>query len=1349
MRLIKEMKRGVQKYLWRKMPVVRRRAAGVPLLRKIYFGSRHLAWRAKCTVHLAMGFMRSSGSEYDGVRASGLFHEDWYAERYGSHLVGVTDYLAHFMKEGAAKGFWPNPLFDPEWYARSSHDVARLHINPLAHYVYYGASEGRRPVPLFDTAFYLGAYPDVAEAGMNALAHYLEHGTRELRDPHPLFSTQWYISNYPDVAMAGLNPLVHYMASGAYEGRDPNQFFNSAWYLSNYPDVARAKKNPLEHYAFGGYLEGRQPGPAFDARRYLADHPDVAAAGMDPLLHYLRIGRAESRAQPLRLMTVADVAPSTEPVRVIDSSRRMVDVIIPVYRGIEETSRCIESYFAASASNKTPARLVVINDCSPDPDMHAYLDQAAAEFGFLLIKNEVNLGFVGTTNRGMALSPENDVLLLNSDTEVANDWLDRIVAHADSDPRVATVTPLSNNATICSYPDFSGRRKLPEGVSVDQMDKVCADANRGRSVAIPTGVGYCMLIKRDCLDDVGLFDEEAFGKGYGEENDLCMRAMENGWKNILAMDAFVYHAGEVSFAAGAAAGKQAGATALLRKHPRYNLEVGSHVAEDPGRVYRLAITAQLWKMQKAKVMLLVSHGLGGGTERHVQELARRYAKDYKILTMRPSAILSSSGIALQAWDNYSDITVDFSFSSGDELAALLSVFPLTAVHVHHLYGYGVEVEQALVALDVPFDFTAHDYFTVCPQISLSSDGLSYCGEPAPSGCNACILSNDRRDVGDIRSWRLRYEWVLRDARRVIAPSIDAAERIKGYAPDANVAVIHHEDAPPNWRHARPQRRLGEGDVLRVGVIGVLAKHKGRELVIDAAITALERGLPIEFIVIGDPQGELPPSTVAAIRTTGRYLEEELASILENEKPDVLLFASRWPETYSYTLSAALEAGLPVMVPDIGAFSERISERPWSFVVPADISPSALVARLLTLCADLGEEGHAEELVPARMTSIPMSGPDAGYSPEAMQLLPMAQQWSSSCDRLRIVVVMEIGHDIPSPCAHIRLMTFFDEMQARGQAWVRYVRAKDVGRYPADIIVTHRTAVTTLVEAQELSAYAAHHRIPLVYDLDDNLTALDPGAENGRYQPLLAVVDHFIASADVIWASTPELGNEVKEAGASNVEVHRNALDPGVWEAALQRPPTSLLSNPVRILYMGTMTHNDDLLMISDGLKELKRKHGNGVDISLIGVKEGGATQDWYSALAVPSSVGGSYPAFAAWIGSISPFDIGISPLRDSRFNRSKSEIKVLDYAALGLAAVVSDLEPYRSTVTHGVDGMLVAGDPKEWFEVLDRLVSNAELRQQLAVAIRTIDFRGDFERAIADRMASMRRVLDAWAFAQA
>ena len=83
--------------------------------------------------------------------------------------------------------------------------------------------------------------------------------------------------------------------------------------------------------------------------------------------------------------------------------------------------------------------------------------------------------------------------------------------------------------------------------SIAAIDKACAEANGQRSIAIPTGVGFCMYIRRACLDEIGLFDAETFGRGYGEENDFCMRAAAAGWRNVLAGDVFVYHEGAVSF----------------------------------------------------------------------------------------------------------------------------------------------------------------------------------------------------------------------------------------------------------------------------------------------------------------------------------------------------------------------------------------------------------------------------------------------------------------------------------------------------------------------------------------------------------------------------------------------------------------------------------------------------------------------------------------------------------------------------------------------------------------------------------------------------------------------------------
>jgi len=1318
----------------RLLMVLRARGARSRAVRAMYFTLGNVGWRALALAHLGMSLLRSKAQDTQAVGASGCFDVDYYVARYGRLIPSSMDPLAHFMGIGHRLGYWPNSLFDTAWYLTNATDVAATRLNALAHYVRYGASEGRRPTALFDSAWYLSAYPDVAACGTNPLAHFLHYGWAERRDPSALFSTLFYLSEYTDVAEAGINPLVHYMESGAYEGRDPNPYFSSAWYLSRYPEVALAGRNPLEHYVTEGWRKGYQPGPNFDAERYLDEHPDIARAGIDPLQHFLRNGSAEQRAQPVRRHRVEELMPSTV-TAVLPGDVPVVDVIVPVYRGVDETSRCIESVHGATC--QTPFRLIVINDCSPEPAMYDYLEEASRCLGFLLLTNAENLGFVGTVNRAMALSDANDVVLLNSDAEVANDWLDRMMVQAYARDRVATVTPLSNNATICSYPDFAGRRKLPAGVTLDRMDKACAAANRGRYVRVPTGVGFCMLIRRAALNVLGLFDAEAFGKGYGEENDFCMRAAEGGWENILALDTFVFHAGEVSFACDSSAGKARGMEVLLSKHPRYLLEVAAHIAEDPARAFRAAITAQLWQGSERPTILMVTHSLGGGTERHVQELAARYAAEAQVLVLRPSGTFSSAGVALQAIGDEHAFLVNVDATDENGLLQLFGAFPISRIHIHHLFGFGPELAAAIGRSKIPFEFTVHDYFAVCPQINLTRDAVHYCGEPAEAGCNACILANPRMDARDIRSWRHRHSWVLRDAARVVTPSIDTLRRIRRYAPDANVLAIRHESVPERWHAASPTRQLAAASVMRVAILGVLAPHKGRALVIEAAMYARAQGLPLEFVVIGDPAGELPPPVVAAIRSSGRYKESELQRLLTSEQPDLVLFASQWPETYSYTLSAAFEAGLPVLVPDVGAFSERIHGRPWSFVFDAAINGKALAERLVDLRARHFVTGvDAAEATVTSVDGDAVVEPATGYALTTNLCRPVPPVAPP-----RVLAILESQGDVPSPCAHIRLVPFLDAMQAEGHISVRYITAAEVDLHEADVLVTHRVPVATLAEANALCDHAHRLGIPLVYDLDDNLYDLNPRAEGGKYQPLLDIVHTFVDRADEIWASTPVLAQRLREVGARDVQVQRNQLDPALWRPALGALRESARGNAVRIVYMGTRTHDEDFALIEPALRALKKRYGAAIDIMLVGVRANDDDEGYLNSLAPSAVVGASYPAFVTWMAQQPPFDIGLSPLRASAFNRCKSEIKVLDYAALGAVPVVSDIAPYHDTVRDGVDGFLVPDDPDRWFDVLDRLVGDPASRRRVASAAHARDMAGEFAAGVAARLCSLESLI--------
>jgi hypothetical protein len=317
-----------------------------------------------------------------------------------------------------------------------------------------------------------------------------------------------------------------------------SRFFDQHHYARQAGLVGEDGAAAARHYLNEGWRAGLDPGPDFSTGGYLRANPDVAAAGVNPLLHHIRNGRRGGRRIVVsRAIVQPPTAPSDSewstlvPAGGLVAPTPAVDVIVPVYRSYDETLRCLYSVLAAP--QRTPFRLLVVDDCSPEPALSAALDRLAHCGLIELRRSHRNLGFVATCNMAMAEHPDRDVVLLNSDTEVYNDWLDRLRATALSTPRVATVTPLSNNAELCSYPVFLQDNIIRLELDDAELDRLAAQVNAGQTVDVPTGVGFCMYVRRACLDTIGLFDVERFGRGYGEENDLCCRAAAAGWRNLL------------------------------------------------------------------------------------------------------------------------------------------------------------------------------------------------------------------------------------------------------------------------------------------------------------------------------------------------------------------------------------------------------------------------------------------------------------------------------------------------------------------------------------------------------------------------------------------------------------------------------------------------------------------------------------------------------------------------------------------------------------------------------------------------------------------------------------------------
>jgi glycosyltransferase involved in cell wall biosynthesis len=438
-----------------------------------------------------------------------------------------------------------------------------------------------------------------------------------------------------------------------------------------------------------------------------------------------------------------------------------------------------------------------------------------------------------------------------------------------------------------------------------------------------------MYLRRDCLDDVGLFDEEAFGRGYGEENDFCQRAIGKGWRNIIAADVFVRHWGSTSFQGERARRVQAALKLLDRRHPEYQRDVRRFIEQDPLAAARRALDWMRLKAQSgAENVLIVCHSRGGGAERHVQEDTRDLlAAGVGVFYMRPRR------------GQPSRVTIDhpvckslpnldaFDLADADAILAALRELRISRIHVHGLVDFVPDAADRVGALardlGVPLWVEVHDYKVICPRINLIDHTGRYCGEPADEPrCDACLATEGNEfGVRSIRQWRSMHHRVLQGAERIMVPDEDVAVRLSRYYPDLRYTVSPHEDVDSQAIGVR-QPEVAEDEPLRIVVIGAIGRMKGYDILLACARDAKKRRLPLEFILLGYSMDDAR-LVQAGVSVTGRYLELEALEKLGALSPHVVWLPSIWPETYSYTLSLALKAGYPVYAFDLGAIARRL------------------------------------------------------------------------------------------------------------------------------------------------------------------------------------------------------------------------------------------------------------------------------------------------------------------------------------------------------------------------------------------------------------------------------------------
>ena len=613
-----------------------------------------------------------------------------------------------------------------------------------------------------------------------------------------------------------------------------------------------------------------------------------------------------------------------------------IDIIIPIYNAFDDLQRCIASVL--TCTDLTRHRILLINDASPDERFRPYIDSLASD-RIIVIENKKNIGFSGSINRGIQVSEHRDVILLNSDTLVTPRWVDKLVDCAYEEASIATVTPLSNNATLCSVPEFLNENSLPEGYSLEQYAELIEKFSMKLYPRIPVANGFCMYIKREVINRIGQFDMETFGRGYGEENDFCYRAEQVGYHHVMCDDTYIYHAGSSSFISEEKRRLiKLHEKILDERYPKLNHAVAVHCRDNPNEPIQENI--KIWTTLhngKKNILYLVqsdfredAHDHLGGTQLHVKDMTELMRRECNVFV----AARNTNYLNFTAYTNKEEITFQYYIGDAPEYpefrskqfaelyGRLLDTFEIDLVHIHHTKGLTLEMYYQADIRNIPIVTTMHDYYAICPSIKMVNCHGELCiGNSEKECCRECQknFGGVWENTDYISVWREEHRNALELSKAFVTPSDSARRIIERYYPElaGKIRVIPHGMQPMSCENK------ADSDKFHVAFIGGISKEKGSY----TSYQLIKNGpSDVEWYLFGVwGYNELSMLEKKNYTKTGLYERHELPGLVEKYQIDLICILPIWPETYCYTLSEAIMCGAPVITTDIGALGERMKE----------------------------------------------------------------------------------------------------------------------------------------------------------------------------------------------------------------------------------------------------------------------------------------------------------------------------------------------------------------------------------------------------------------------------------------
>lgn len=621
-----------------------------------------------------------------------------------------------------------------------------------------------------------------------------------------------------------------------------------------------------------------------------------------------------------------------------------IDILIPIYNGFEFLEPLFESILKHTHSSY---RLIIVNDCSSDVKVDEFLQKFIADNGhaipIIYLKNEENLGFLQTVNKAAAHS-QNHFVLLNTDTEVPPYWLERLMGPILHGDHIATTTPMTNSGTICSFPQWLADNPIYRKLDVALIDRYFSYVSfEKNSISVPTGVGFCMGVNKEVYDTMGMFDE-VFGKGYCEENDWCMRALKNGYKNSIVPNLFVYHKHGGSFLSNEKkAFIEKNLKILWKKHPTYNGLIQDLIEKNPLKEMREFLEILITFNASAKNILMIDHELGGGTSIYRdQRIAQSLQQDEKIILVSYNFLFNSFKISFYVSEHE---VFSYALSHFDDIEKLHNVIKIDEVFLNSIVSFQDthEVIDTIMTFvrksEARLILPIHDFYPICPSYTLLNDKNVYCHLPKDLDvCNRCLENhkggfrtfNTSRLIMD--EWRTKWEEIMNQADTILCFSNSSVQLIQTvYDVKSKINIAPH--TIEGLSKVDVPKHTDRG--ITLAVIGGINLAKG-SLIIKEMIALIEKNqLNINIVIIGELDLALHSKYLTV---HGKYARNNLPILMASYGVNGCLIPSIWPETFSYTSEEIMMMELPLFVFDIGAPAERVKNYAHGHIIdPIDAS----------------------------------------------------------------------------------------------------------------------------------------------------------------------------------------------------------------------------------------------------------------------------------------------------------------------------------------------------------------------------------------------------------------------------